>query len=52
MELPIPLRQCFVLRVLVRLDLQQCAGTLRIEPVMVDALAVEASCKLAMTYQA
>lgn len=52
MELSMPLRHCFVLRVLVRLDLQQCADALRIEPVMVDALAVEASCKLALTYQA
>jgi hypothetical protein len=52
MELPMRLRHCFVLRILVRLDLQQCAEMLRIEPVMVDALAVEASCKLAMTYQA
>ena len=52
MELPMPLRHCFVLRVLVRLDLQQCAETLGIESVMVDALAVEASCKLALTYQA
>ena len=52
LELPMPLRHCFVLRVLVCLDLQQCAESLRIEPVTVDELAVEASCKLALTYQA
>ena len=52
LELPMRLRHCFVLRVLARLDLQQCAETLRIEPVTVDVLAVEASCKLALTYQA
>jgi DNA-directed RNA polymerase specialized sigma24 family protein len=52
MELPTPLRRCFVLRVLVGLGLQKCAETLQLEPGMVDAFAVEASCRLASTYQA
>ena len=45
-DLPGSMRHCFVLRILVRLDRQQCADSLRIEGDVIDELAIEAAYRL------
>lgn len=49
MELPPALRHCFVLRVLARIDLRQCADILQIGCASVDDLTIEAACRLITT---